>query len=255
MNLRFPAVVAVVTVAAAAAAYRGFVHAPDAAPAAAPAGDLSFATAAPARDALPERRTPHTVTVYVAGAVARAGVYVLPATGRANDALRAAGGAAGDADLVAVNLAEPLSDGEEVVVPVKGATDSASTRDTDRSTGSAGASGRVHRARHRKRGKHHKRRPAEAAVTSDASDASTDSATAAFADRTAASDAPAQIVDINAAGESELEALPGIGPALAARIVTFREINGPFSSADDLLDVNGMTQGHLDAIAPYVAAK
>jgi competence protein ComEA len=246
MNLRFPAIVAVVTVAAAAAAYRSFVHPPDAAPSASPAGDLAFATSAPAHDAPSERRGPRTVTVYVAGAVTRAGVYVLPATGRANDALRAAGGAAGDADLVAVNLAEPLSDGEEVVVPVKGASDSAAAQ---RSTDGARADGRVHRARHRKRRKHHKRRSAEVSVSSEGSDA------AAPADPTAASDAPTQIVDLNAADENELETLPGIGPSLASRIVTFREVNGPFSSADDLLDVNGMTQGRLDAIAPYVAIK
>jgi competence protein ComEA len=248
MNLRFPVIVAVVTVAAAAAAYRGFVHAPDALPSAAPAGDLSFATPASARESPVERRGLRTVTVYVAGAVARAGVYTLPATGRANDAVRAAGGASSGADLVAVNLAEPLSDGEEIVVPVKGATESA---DALPSTDGARTGGRVHRASHRKRRKHHKRRSAEAAVTSEASDA-----TSASADPTVASDGPpSQIVDINAADENELETLPGIGPSLASRIVTFREINGPFSSADDLLDVNGMTQGRLDAISPYVATK
>lgn len=247
MNLRFPVIVAVVTVAAATAAYRGFVHAPDALPSAAPAGDLAIATQVPARESPVERRAPRTVTVYVAGAVARAGVYALPASGRANDAVRAAGGASGDADLVAVNLAEPLSDGEEIVVPVKGATGSV---DAQPSTDGARAGGRVHRASHRKRKRHHKRRSAEAAVTSDASDAA-----AASEDPVAASDGPTQIVDINAADENELETLPGIGPSLAARIVTFREINGPFSSADDLLDVNGMTQGRLDAITPYVATK
>jgi competence protein ComEA len=247
MNLRFPAIVAVVTVAAATAAYRGFVHAPDALPSAAPAGDLALATPASARESPVERRGLRTVTVYVAGAVARAGVYALPAIGRANDAVRAAGGASGDADLVAVNLAEPLSDGEEIVVPVKGATESADAQPT---TDRARAGGSLHRASHRKRRKHHKRRSGEAAVTSEASEGA-----ASSADPTVASDGPAQVVDINAADENELESLPGIGPSLASRIVTFREINGPFSSADDLLDVNGMTQGRLDAISPYVATK
>jgi competence protein ComEA len=246
MNLRFPVVVAVVTVAAGAAAYRGFVHAPDALPSAAPAGDLAFATPAPAREAAVERRVRQSVTVYVAGAVARPGVYALPAAGRANDAVRAAGGSSGDADLVAVNLAEPLSDGEEIVVPVKGATESAETQS---SADGVRAGGRVHRASHRRHRKHRKRRAA-ASVASDAPDS-----TAASTDTPGAGDPPAQIVDINSASENELEMLPGIGPALASRIVTFREINGPFSSADDLLDVNGMTQGRLDAISPYVDVK
>jgi competence protein ComEA len=250
MNLRLPAIAAIVTVAAAAAAYRGFAHAPDAVPSAAPAGDLAFAPPPSAPEAPVEhRRGRPTVTVYVAGAVARAGVYALPATVRANDALRAAGGPSGDADLVSVNLAEPLSDGEEIVVPVKGAADPA---DVQRSADGARAAGRVRRAGHRKRRKHHKRRSSEAAVASDSTDA-TDAA--ASANPMGAGDGPSQIVDINSADESELETLPGIGPSLASRIVTFREINGPFSSADDLLDVNGMTQGRLDAIAPYVSAK
>jgi competence ComEA-like helix-hairpin-helix protein len=247
MNLRFPVIVAVVTVAAATAAYRGFVHVPDPLPSAAPAGDLAFASPAPARESPVERHGLRTLTVYVAGAVARAGVYALPATSRANDAVRAAGGASGDADLVAVNLAEPLSDGEEIVVPVKGGTDSAEAQP---STDGARAGGRVHRASHRKRRKHHKRRSAEAAVTSEGSDGASSSP-----DPTVAAEGPSQIVDINAADANELETLPGIGPSLASRIVTFREINGPFSSADDLLDVNGMTQGRVDAISPYVATK
>jgi len=249
MNLRLPVIAAIVTVAAAATAYRGFAHAPDVVPSAAPAGDLAFATPASAPEAPGEgRRARPAVTVYVAGAVARAGVYALPATARADDALRAAGGPSRDADLVAVNLAAPLSDGEEIVVPVKGAADPA---DASRSVDGARAGGRVHRAGHRKHRKHHKRRSAAAAIASDSADA-TD---AAAASSDPAGDGPSQIVDINSAAESELELLPGIGPALASRIVTFREINGPFSSADDLLDVNGMTQGRLDAIAPYVVAK
>jgi competence protein ComEA len=251
MNLRLPVIAAIVTVATAAAAYRGFVHAPDAMPSAAPAGDLAFATPASAPEAPVEhRRGRPTVTVYVAGAVAHAGIYALPATARANDALRAAGGPSGDADLVAVNLAETLSDGEEIVVPVKSAADPA---DVQRSADGTRAAGRVRRAGHRKRRKHHKRRSAEAAGTSDSTDATGDAATSA--DPAGAGGGPTQIIDINSAAETELETLPGIGPSLASRIVTFRELNGPFSSADDLLDVNGMTQGRLDALAPYVVAK
>lgn len=64
--------------------------------------------------------------------------------------------------------------------------------------------------------------------------------------------APAQAVDLNTADQSALAALPGIGPQLASRIVAFREANGPFASADELLDVSGITQHRYDAIAPYV---
>jgi len=61
------------------------------------------------------------VVVDVAGAVARPGVYELPAGARVHAALEAAGGAAVDADLAALNLAAPLLDGAQVYVPIVGA--------------------------------------------------------------------------------------------------------------------------------------
>jgi competence protein ComEA len=53
-------------------------------------------------------------------------------------------------------------------------------------------------------------------------------------------------VDLNVAGEAELDALPGIGPALAAAIVADREANGPFATVDDLLRVRGIGPAKLD---------
>jgi competence protein ComEA len=64
--------------------------------------------------------------------------------------------------------------------------------------------------------------------------------------------APPAAVDLNTADETALAALPGIGPELASRIVAFREANGSFASADELLDISGITQHRYDAIAPYV---
>lgn len=75
------------------------------------------------------------------------------------------------------------------------------------------------------------------------------------AEADAESDAPREIVDLNRADASELESLPGIGAALAERIVAVREASGPFASADDLLDVGGMTQGRLDALLPYITVR
>ncbi len=59
------------------------------------------------------------LTVHVAGAVRRPGVYRLTAGARVNDALRRAGGPARRADLTAVNLAAKLEDGRQVVVPAR----------------------------------------------------------------------------------------------------------------------------------------
>ncbi|MEX1140785.1 MAG: ComEA family DNA-binding protein [Thermoleophilaceae bacterium] len=57
--------------------------------------------------------------VHVAGAVRRPGVYRLPDGARVEDAVRRAGGADGAADLTAINLAAPLRDGQQVVVPAQ----------------------------------------------------------------------------------------------------------------------------------------
>lgn len=52
--------------------------------------------------------------------------------------------------------------------------------------------------------------------------------------------ASARQVDINTASASELERLPGVGPALAKRIVEYRSAHGPFQSPDDLQQVQGI---------------
>jgi competence protein ComEA len=46
--------------------------------------------------------------------------------------------------------------------------------------------------------------------------------------------------------------LPGIGPALAARIVQWREQNGRFTAVDELLEVSGIGPARYDAIAGLV---
>jgi len=60
----------------------------------------------------------------------------------------------------------------------------------------------------------------------------------------------ARLVDINRASAFELEALPGIGPSLAATIVEHREREGAFSSVDELLDVAGIGPAKLEQLRP-----
>lgn len=61
-------------------------------------------------------------------------------------------------------------------------------------------------------------------------------------------------VDLNAATAVELEALPGIGPALAGRIVEWRSANGRFTSVDELQQVSGIGPRVLERLAPLVRA-
>src|SRR5437660_7048408 len=60
------------------------------------------------------------IVVDVAGEVARPGVYTLARGARAGDAVERAGGLTRRADPVAVNLAAPLQDGQQIVVPRRG---------------------------------------------------------------------------------------------------------------------------------------
>jgi len=58
-------------------------------------------------------------------------------------------------------------------------------------------------------------------------------------------------INVNTADAAELEKLPGIGPALAERIIRYREENGPFISVDDLLNVSGIGEKKLEALRDY----
>jgi competence protein ComEA len=64
--------------------------------------------------------------------------------------------------------------------------------------------------------------------------------------------AAATPVDLNAADESTLDALPGVGPATAAAIVEHRSKIGRFTSVDQLLDVRGIGEAKLDALRDLV---
>lgn len=91
---------------------------------------LSLATAGSASPA-PSLTVAGTIVVDVQGAVAEPGVRELPAGSRVADAIAAAGGYGTDADLVAsaavINLAQPLSDGEQIRVPRVGEGQAATT--------------------------------------------------------------------------------------------------------------------------------
>ncbi|MGH2535517.1 MAG: helix-hairpin-helix domain-containing protein [Thermomicrobiales bacterium] len=61
------------------------------------------------------------------------------------------------------------------------------------------------------------------------------------------------LIDLNTASAEELDALPGIGPSLADRIVAYRAENGPFRSIDQLDDVQGISARMVDEIRPFVS--
>lgn len=66
------------------------------------------------------------------------------------------------------------------------------------------------------------------------------------------SSAPAGPVDLNTATVTDLDALPGIGPVLAQRVVDWRAAHGSFTSVDQLREVSGLGGKKFDALAPLV---
>ncbi len=59
-------------------------------------------------------------------------------------------------------------------------------------------------------------------------------------------------IDLNQATVADLEALPGIGPKLAQRVIAHRDERGPFHSVDDLRQVSGIGRKKFDRLRPHV---
>jgi competence protein ComEA len=85
-----------------------------------------------------------------------------------------------------------------------------------------------------------------AALLASGIPAAADRATAQAA---TATDTP---VDLNSATAAQLETVPGIGKALAGRIVAFREKHGPFRRLEDLMKVKGIGEKSLEKLRPYI---
>ena len=171
-----------------------------------------------------------TVRVHVAGAVNNPGVYTLPAQGRAVDAIAAASGAAADADLDRVNLAGALSDGVQIYVPHRGETAAPAQIQPNGGTANAGQGNAANGA---SRGG---TQPQPARTLTPAGSAQKGSTP----------------VNINTATAEELQTLPRIGPAMAQRIIAWREAHGGFRSVDELDAVPGIGPSMLENLRPLV---
>ncbi|MEI6792040.1 MAG: helix-hairpin-helix domain-containing protein [Actinomycetes bacterium] len=145
------------------------------------------------------QRSDQRPVVHVAGAVRHPGVYRLGPNARVRDAVLRAGGATNDGDANGINLAAKLSDGQQVIVPLK--------------AGSVAAGAAV---------------PAGSAPGSNAP------------------------VSLGSATVDQLDALDGVGPATAQKIIQWRTEHGGFSSVDDLGEVPGIGPKKLESLRPQV---
>ena len=176
-----------------------------------------------------------TVRVHVAGAVNNPGVYTLPAQGRAVDAIAAASGAAADADLDRVNLAGALSDGVQIYVPHRGETAAPMQIQPNGGTANAGQGN-----------------AANGAAQNGASQGGTQPQPARTLTPAGSAQKGSTPVNINTATAEELQTLPRIGPAMAQRIIAWREAHGGFRSVDELDAVPGIGPSMLENLRPLV---
>ncbi|HEY2044091.1 MAG TPA: ComEA family DNA-binding protein [Jatrophihabitans sp.] len=156
------------------------------------------------------------LVVDVVGKVRHPGVYELPSGSRVNDVIRAAGGATNGTDLSTVNLARKVADGEQIaigIVVTGGAAGPVATGTAGSTVGSTVGSGAL---------------------------------------GTSGSGSSGALLDLNTATVDQLDALPGVGPVLAQRIVDWRTDHGSFGSVDQLNSVSGIGDAKFADLKPLV---
>jgi competence protein ComEA len=148
-------------------------------------------------------------------------VYELSSAARVVDAVKAAGGALSRADLERINLAQTLVDTEQVFIPSR-------TSSTPKVTTSP------------------RLKPARTTVVPSPGAATT------VPNASMSTGATSTRVNINSATSDQLDALPGVGPATAKAIISYRTRKGPFAKVEDLLNVPGIGPAKVAALRDFV---
>jgi competence protein ComEA len=156
-----------------------------------------------------------TIKVYITGEVVKPDVYVMRSGDRIEDVINLAGGFTETADKTHLDLAQRVKDEMHIVIPAQITPGSA---------------------------------PPDGGVTLPAGGASQLGSGKVNA---TTNPVPGKI-NLNTAGQAELDSLPGIGEVLSQRIFEYRAKNGSFKTLEDLRKVQGVTKATLDKIRDLV---
>lgn len=158
------------------------------------------------------------VAVYVTGEVARPGVVYVVQDGRVGEAINQCGGFLPTADSAQVNMAATVKDGMEIRVRAKNISSGTVAENASKpSSGGASVS---------------KKSTGNTEVRENNN---------------------SDMVNINTADVEELRKLKGIGPAMAQRIIDYREANGAFQSPEDLQQVKGIGKAKYAKLKDQIA--
>ena len=161
--------------------------------------------------------TPSSIRVHVIGRVNDPGVHEIPVNGRIIDAIDAAGGMASGAHPGSLNMAQPVCDGCQILIPASGNGKVIAPSGVQGGGGSPDG------------------QPALGGALSGA-------AAVPGGNGAAAQGAPAsgEQVDLNTATVEQLQTIDGVGPVMAERIFTWRQEHGRFTSVDELQEIDGI---------------
>lgn len=168
------------------------------------------------KDAVSERQ----VAVYVTGEVAKPGVVYVPWEGRVGDAINQCGGLLPTADSSQVNMAATVKDGMEIRVKGKAISKDSNMGSTvNQSSVEGSVASRDSKTGSPKQGKN----------------------------------SDSEMVNINTADVEGLKKLKGIGPAMAQRIIDYRETNGSFQTPEDIMQVKGIGKAKYAKLKEQIA--
>lgn len=168
------------------------------------------------------------IVVHVSGAVNQEGIVELQENSRISDAINIAGGLKENADTKHINLAFKLEDGMKIYIPTIEETKEQNTQIQNQN--------RIDET--------------SKYVTSSSGVVQEEQTNAQQSEQK-----KNEKININTATQTELETLPGIGPATSLKIINYREENGKFETIEEIKEVSGIGDAKYENIKDLICVK